>query len=248
MCCNRGVSRTTRRSAGTTQASSTAAPPRRTREPPRRTREPPRRTREPPRRTREPPRRVRRSHGASQTARKGHSGPSHTSRGHSSTQKSHVNRGNFSRSRQRSDIRLKEDITLLNQLDSGIGIYRFRYKGSDHTFYVGVMAQEVQEVMPSAVTRGGDGYLRVSYERLRLDFLTSEQLAATGGPAIKRRARSSGARHRSDGSKEEHRAVSSHLGHRPISLGADLLRPGDWRRAHGYAPPRNAREFGRGRD
>ena len=113
-----------------------------------------------------------RSHGASQTAGKGHSGPSHTGRGHSSTQKSHVNRGNYSHGGRLSDIRLKEDITLLNRLDSGIGIYRFRYKGSDHTAYVGVMAQEVQEIMPSAVRRGGDGYLRVSYERLRLDFLT----------------------------------------------------------------------------
>jgi hypothetical protein len=94
---------------------------------------------------------------------------------------SHVNRGNFSHSRHLSDIRLKEDITLLNRLDSGIGIYRFRYKGSDHTFYVGVMAQEVQEVMPSAVRRGGDGYLRVSYERLRLDFLTWEDWQQRAG-------------------------------------------------------------------
>ena len=123
----------------------------------------------------------RQSHGASQTAGRGHSGPSHTSRGRSSTQMSHVNRGNFSHSRHLSDIRLKEDITLLNRLDSGIGIYRFRYKGSDHTFYVGVMAQEVQEVMPSAVRRGGDGYLRVSYERLRLDFLTWEDWQQRAG-------------------------------------------------------------------
>jgi Chaperone of endosialidase len=45
----------------------------------------------------------------------------------------------------RSDIRLKEDIVPLARLDNGIELYRFRYKGSDHTSYVGVMAQEVRE-------------------------------------------------------------------------------------------------------
>jgi hypothetical protein len=90
--------------------------------------------------------------------------------------------GGFSHGGRRSDIRLKEDITLLNRLDNGLGIYRFRYKGSDHTSYVGVMAQEVQEVVPSAVRRGGDGYLRVSYERLGLDFLTWDAWQQRAGP------------------------------------------------------------------
>ena len=73
---------------------------------------------------------------------------------------------------RRSDIRLKEDITPLGRLDNGIGIYRFRYKGNDRTAYVGVMAQEVLEVMPSAVSRGRDGYLRVRYGRLGLALTT----------------------------------------------------------------------------
>jgi Chaperone of endosialidase len=73
---------------------------------------------------------------------------------------------------RRSDIRLKGDITPLGQLANGIGIYRFRYMGGDSTAYVGVMAQEVQAVMPSAVTRGADGYLRVQYERLGIEFMT----------------------------------------------------------------------------
>jgi hypothetical protein len=34
------------------------------------------------------------------------------------------------------------------------------------------MAQEVQTVMPSAVLRGSDGYLRVSYDKLGLKFQT----------------------------------------------------------------------------
>jgi hypothetical protein len=83
---------------------------------------------------------------------------------------------------RRSDINLKEDVALLGRLDNGIGIYRFRYKGVDRTSYVGVMAQEVQQVMPSAVKRGHDGYLRVSYERLGLDFLTWDDWKKRAGP------------------------------------------------------------------
>ena len=46
--------------------------------------------------------------------------------------------------------------------------------------YVGVIAQEVQTVRPDAVTRGADGYLRVSYDRLGLKFQTYEQWLASG--------------------------------------------------------------------
>jgi hypothetical protein len=58
---------------------------------------------------------------------------------------------------RRSDIALKQDIVLLGYLRNGLGYCRFSYIGSDQT-YVGVMAQEVQHIMPGAVTRGGDGY------------------------------------------------------------------------------------------
>lgn len=71
-----------------------------------------------------------------------------------------------------SDIRLKQDIVPLGRLDNGIGVYRFRYSGTDHAVYVGVMAQEVQAIVPNAVSRGRDGYLRVDYDRLGLRFLT----------------------------------------------------------------------------
>ena len=71
-----------------------------------------------------------------------------------------------------SDIRLKQDIALLARLDNGIGIYRFRYRSGDPTLYVGEIAQEVQQVAPSAVTRGSDGYLRVRYERIGVPFMT----------------------------------------------------------------------------
>src|SRR5262249_29878414 len=76
-----------------------------------------------------------------------------------------------------SDIRLKRDITKLAQLDNALSLYRFRYLWSD-TFYVGVMAQEVERVVPDAVSRGDDGYLRVNYDRLGLRFLTWDEWVA----------------------------------------------------------------------
>jgi hypothetical protein len=72
----------------------------------------------------------------------------------------------------RSDIRLKEDIVPLARLDNGLELYRFRYKGSNHTAYVGVVAQEVEKIEPSAVSRDRDGYLMVDYDRLGLRFMT----------------------------------------------------------------------------
>jgi len=68
---------------------------------------------------------------------------------------------------------------LLGHLDNGLGYYRFSYLGCDKA-YVGVMAQEVQRLMPKAVTRGADGYLRVYYEKLGLKFLTYREWLATG--------------------------------------------------------------------
>jgi hypothetical protein len=81
---------------------------------------------------------------------------------------------------RRSDIALKHHVILLGHLDNGLGFYRFSYYGSDKA-YVGVMAQEVQIVVPDAVTRGHDGYLRVFYDKLGLPFQTYDQWIATGG-------------------------------------------------------------------
>jgi hypothetical protein len=74
---------------------------------------------------------------------------------------------------------LKHDISLLGHLDNGLGFYRFSYNDSDKT-YVGVMAQEVQTVMPAAVMRGSDGYLRVFYDKLGLKFQTYDRWIASG--------------------------------------------------------------------
>jgi hypothetical protein len=72
---------------------------------------------------------------------------------------------------RRSDIRLKHDITLVDRLDNGIGLYRFVYNGG-HTPYVGVLAQEVRPIVPDAVVQGRDGYLRVYYDKLGLKLQT----------------------------------------------------------------------------
>jgi polysaccharide export outer membrane protein len=78
-----------------------------------------------------------------------------------------------------SDIRLKHDITLLGRLDNGLGFYRFIYNG-DNKAYVGVMAQEVEAVMPDAVVTGPDGYLRVRYDKLGLKFESYDDWIASG--------------------------------------------------------------------
>ena len=86
---------------------------------------------------------------------------------------------------RRSDMRLKHDIVLLGRIDDGLGFYRFTYNGG-HTAYVGVMAQEVQSLVPEAVMRGRDGYLRVFYDKLGLTFQTYDAWIASGAriPAV----------------------------------------------------------------
>jgi hypothetical protein len=75
-------------------------------------------------------------------------------------------------------MRLKEDIVPLARLANGLELYRFRYKGSDRTAYVGVMAQDVQKIDPGAVSRDRDGYLMVDYDRLGVDFMTWDEWVA----------------------------------------------------------------------
>ncbi len=68
---------------------------------------------------------------------------------------------------------------LLGYLNDGLGYYRFSYNGS-HKAYVGVMAQEVQFVMPEAVVRNSDGYLSVRYDKLGIKFETYRQWINSG--------------------------------------------------------------------
>lgn len=83
---------------------------------------------------------------------------------------------------RRSDLRLKHDVVLLGRLSNGIGIYRFAYNGEKRE-YVGVIAQDVMRVMPNAVTRGNDGYLRVHYDQIGVKF----QPYRNGMPPIENR-------------------------------------------------------------
>ena len=97
---------------------------------------------------------------------------------------------------RRSDVALKHDIVLLSRLDNGLGFYRFAYTGSNQA-YVGVLAQEVQTVMPEAVVRGRDGYLRVYYDKLGLRFQTYRQWVASGGQVPRQENLTSSERSRS---------------------------------------------------
>ena len=87
--------------------------------------------------------------------------------------------GGGGRGGRRSDVALKHDITFLGRLDNGLGFYRFSYNGSDQA-YVGVVAQEVQTIVPEAVVRGRDGYLMVFYDKLGLKLQTYERWIASG--------------------------------------------------------------------
>jgi len=77
-----------------------------------------------------------------------------------------------------SDARVKRDVVQLKHLANGLNLYRFRYLWSD-TVYVGVMAQEVQQVVPDAILKGRDGLLRVNYARLGLEMMTCKEWMAT---------------------------------------------------------------------
>lgn len=64
-----------------------------------------------------------------------------------------------------SDVRLKRDIERIGTLPSGLGVYSFRYLWDDQP-QVGVMAQEVREVIPEAVHETADGVLFVDYGKV----------------------------------------------------------------------------------
>ena len=70
-----------------------------------------------------------------------------------------------------SDRRMKEDIVRIGEHPLGIGVYLFRYRAPfrdrwGHGTRFGVIADEVEAVLPQAVARGEDGYSRVDYAML----------------------------------------------------------------------------------
>jgi hypothetical protein len=69
-----------------------------------------------------------------------------------------------------SDINTKENIKLVGRLKNGLNVYSFEYKKefkdteyAGHGSFVGVMAQEVEKIIPEAVFTGKDGYKVVDY-------------------------------------------------------------------------------------
>lgn len=64
-----------------------------------------------------------------------------------------------------SDVRLKTDIEKVGVAANGLPVYNFKYIGSD-AVYRGVMAQDVLEVLPEAVSTMSNGFLGVRYDML----------------------------------------------------------------------------------
>lgn len=62
-----------------------------------------------------------------------------------------------------SDARLKTDINLLRVADSGVKWYTYLMDGEPQ---IGVLAQEVQEIFPEAVSEMPNGYLMVNYAKV----------------------------------------------------------------------------------
>lgn len=63
-----------------------------------------------------------------------------------------------------SDRRLKHDVRRIGTTDKGIPIYTFRYNSDGSSKHVGVMAQDVEKVMPWAVVEMDNGYKAVNYD------------------------------------------------------------------------------------
>lgn len=70
-----------------------------------------------------------------------------------------------------SDRAFKENAVRIGEHPSGYGLYLFDYKPEfrdafGHGRQFGVMAQEVESIVPGAVSIAEDGYRRVDYARL----------------------------------------------------------------------------------
>ncbi len=72
-----------------------------------------------------------------------------------------------------SDIRMKENIEVIGHLANGLTLYEFEYKPEfkDHKYaghgrFRGLMAHEVEAVIPEAVFKTSDGYKAVDYSKV----------------------------------------------------------------------------------
>ncbi len=76
-----------------------------------------------------------------------------------------------------SDPNLKENIIRIGDHPLGIGLYLFDYKPAFREQYgygrqFGVMADEVEKIMPSAVLTSSNGYRSVNYNMLGISLPT----------------------------------------------------------------------------
>ena len=80
-----------------------------------------------------------------------------------------INAKNAAKAAGESDRRLKKNINLIGKSDSGLNIYSFEYINSKfgEGLFQGVMSDEVPS---SAVIKGHDGYDRVNYSLLDVEF------------------------------------------------------------------------------
>ena len=62
-----------------------------------------------------------------------------------------------------SDVRLKENLRPVGRLDNGLTVYCFNFAGSKVS-QLGLLAQEVAEVIPEAVFEDENGYLMLNYD------------------------------------------------------------------------------------
>ena len=68
-----------------------------------------------------------------------------------------------------SDKRLKKNIKYKSKSKSGLNVYEFEYNWSPQK-YIGVMAQEIKKVKPSAVSENIFGHMMVDYSQLDVNM------------------------------------------------------------------------------
>ena len=64
-----------------------------------------------------------------------------------------------------SDVRLKKDINYIFTMENGVPIYTFKYKWSDDV-NIGTMAQDIEDMIPEAVSTNSAGYKMVNYSKV----------------------------------------------------------------------------------
>lgn len=69
-----------------------------------------------------------------------------------------------------SDERIKKDLEKIGESESGINIYKFKYKLGDDKPYQGVIAQEILEKHPDAVKQNENGFYSVDYSKIDVEF------------------------------------------------------------------------------